>query len=138
MEESYIKGDFEKCLAQTNEKFNEIKNNFSFGKFNASIGSSYSSKQLHKCNREQSCQCNGLYKYLFPLWFRLDTFNNNKTDEVRKLIECFYSYEGSKHVPFKVLELWVQFELYRQNFEEAEYLICNYIQSSTRLSDPKS
>ena len=48
-----------------------------------------------------------------------------------------YIYEASIRLPFAAFITWVQLEIYRHNFDEAEDLINNYILKSTHLKDPQ-
>jgi hypothetical protein len=128
IQESYIQGDFDECLALTLDHFSGIKNHFDKG--TRMVGSYPTTKLVHKCERMASCRCVGLIKYLISVKHQMG--GESMADDVRVVLTSSI-FEPELRVPYPAFVCWAKFLIYIQKLDEAEQLIKAYISSSTHL-----
>ena len=91
----------------------------------------YEYAKVHKCRRYRKCLCRVFARDL------LQIAHYKKIDSVHKFLERFY-LKPQIYLPFPELMLWLQLEICRKNYKQAEMIFKKYIHHTTNLIDDET
>lgn len=91
----------------------------------------YEYAKVHKCRRYAQCLCRVFVRDLLQIAYY------RKVENIHKFLER-YLLKPQVYLPFNELMLWLQLEVSRKNYKQAEAIVKRYIANTTNLIDDET